>query len=210
LPLRFAVVIAVENFWRRSILKLRDASTGEVKVKLGYAVLTLSLLCASLTAQAEVTGTGLQYGRADGGPGLKDPTPKGAGQIQFSPHWGAEFASIDSAVGLNGSELATSRGYASRGTSLVGIGTLPLTNSFSFYGKVGVVQGEDEDRFSFVGPVYGLDRTTDFTYGLGLKYDFSPTLGLRFEWQRFSPGGYLPGFGEGDVDLLSGGLRYRF
>jgi opacity protein-like surface antigen len=179
-------------------------------VKLGYVVLTLSLFAASLPTQAEVTGMGLQYGRPDGGPGLKDPTPKGVGRIQFSPHWGAEIAGVDSAAGLNGSDLATSYGYATRATSVMGIGTLPLTDSFSFYGKAGVVRGEDEGRFSFVGPAYGLDRTTDFTYGLGLKYDFSPTLGLRLEWLRFSPGGYLPGFGEGDVDLLSGGLRYQF
>jgi opacity protein-like surface antigen len=104
----------------------------------------------------------------------------------------------------------TSRGYATKGTSLLGIGTLPVTQGFSLFGKVGVVRGDEDGNLNFGGPAYRLDGSTELTYGLGLKYDFSSNLGLRLEWQRFTPGGYLQPFGEGDVDLLSGGLRYRF
>ena len=68
---------------------------------------------------------------------------------------------------------------------------------------------QSECRFPATG-FDGHDGSTELTYGLGLKYDFSSNLGLRLEWQRFTPGGYLQPFGEGDGDLLSGGLRYRF
>ncbi len=101
-------------------------------------------------------------------------------------------------------------GDATKGTSLLGIGTLPVTQGFSLFGKEGVVRGDEDGNLNFGGPAYRLDGSTELTYGLGLKYDFSSNLGLRLEWQRFTPGGYLQPFGEGDVDLLSGGLRYRF
>lgn len=170
------------------------------------------LLCGlAVSGYAEnLSGVGLQYGRSSAGQGLKDPSYKGVGRIQFSPNFGAEFASIDQAAGLNGTEVPTSRGFAGKGTSLFGIGTLPLSESVSVFGKLGLVRGEDEKLLVFGGPAYALENGTDLTYGVGLKYDFSPNLGLRFEWQRFTPGGYLQNSSEGDVDLLSGGLRYRF
>jgi opacity protein-like surface antigen len=84
----------------------------------------------------------------------------------------------------------TSRGYATKGTSLLGIGTLPVTQGFSLFGKVGAVRGDEDGNLNFGGSAYRLDSSTELTYGLGLEYDFSSNLGLRLEWQRYTPGGY--------------------
>ena len=78
---------------------------------------------------------------------------------------------------------------------LVGIGSFPLANRFSVFGKLGFAMWEAE----FPG---GDDDGTDLTYGIGLQYDVSRNLGLRAQWQRYDV--------EADADVLSVGLVYRF
>jgi OOP family OmpA-OmpF porin len=78
---------------------------------------------------------------------------------------------------------------------LVGIGSFPLANRFSVFGKLGFAMWEAE----FPG---GDDDGTDLTYGIGLQYDVSRNLGLRAQWQRYDV--------DADADLLSIGLIYRF
>lgn len=95
---------------------------------------------------------------------------------------------------------------------LVAVGSFPLANQFSIYGKLGMYRGEI-DRTATLGGFSASDSasTTDFTFGLGARYDFMPNLGVRAEWQRYM------NFGEAigpdvdiDVDVLSIGLIFRF
>lgn len=78
---------------------------------------------------------------------------------------------------------------------LVGIGSFPLGNRFSVFGKLGLAMWEVEaGAFD--------DDGTDLTYGIGLQYDLSNRLGLRGQWQRYDV--------DGDADVLSIGFIYRF
>ena len=78
---------------------------------------------------------------------------------------------------------------------LVGIGSFPITNQFSVFGKLGFanvdveVAGESEDK-------------TELTYGIGVQYDFSPKLGVRAQWQRYDT--------EEEADVMSLGIVYKF
>jgi OOP family OmpA-OmpF porin len=94
---------------------------------------------------------------------------------------------------------------------LVGVGSFPLANQFSIYGKLGFHRSETE-----VGSAK--DDGTGLTYGLGVRYDFSRNLGVLGEWQRYgkvstpaaTSGPVSITSGEGDIDLLSVGVVWKF
>jgi OmpA-OmpF porin, OOP family len=94
---------------------------------------------------------------------------------------------------------------------VLAVGTLPLAERFSIYGKAGLYVADTEVRVSFagLGSVNRSDDNTDLTFGVGLRYDFTPNLGVRAEWQRYGDVS-ADAFGEGDIDLISIGLVWRF
>jgi OOP family OmpA-OmpF porin len=127
----------------------------------------------------------------------KDTAWRILGGYQFNRNFAAE-------IGYHNLGEASAPGGAAEGTAweLVGIGTLPLGNQFSAYGKLGVYRGELE--------AFGAEETNnDLTFGVGLQYDFTRALGVRGEWQRYSNmgGGAVA---ETDVDVLNVGAVYRF
>ena len=94
---------------------------------------------------------------------------------------------------------------------LVAVGSLPLDNNFSLYGKLGAYRAEAE-LSSNVG-VSGDKKTTDLTYGLGARYDFTRNLAVRAEWQRYQgievPNTVLTS-GDSDADVLNIGVLWKF
>jgi OmpA-OmpF porin, OOP family len=85
----------------------------------------------------------------------------------------------------------------------VGIGSYPIVDKLSVYGKLGLYRGELE------GPA-GEETNNDLTYGVGLQYDFLKNVGVRGEWQRYNKMGGGSGIPETDVDVVSIGVVYRF
>jgi opacity protein-like surface antigen len=135
------------------------------------------------------TASGIGLGYRASGEGLK-------GQRSFGPRFGAELTDPIEGAGAEG--LASPRGLSAKGSGVSGVGSMPLGENVSVYGKLGVLQEEPQLNLGIPG------SGTDLTYGLGLKYQFTNDLGLRFEWQRFNGGSPF------DDDVLSGGLRYSF
>lgn len=94
---------------------------------------------------------------------------------------------------------------------VVGIGSLPVADRFSLFGKVGLY-GADTDidvAFAGVGTVTDSDDSVGLTFGVGARYDFTRNFGVRAEWQRYSDV-KASDFGEFDVDVLSAGIVFRF
>ena len=85
---------------------------------------------------------------------------------------------------------------------LVGVGSYPIANQFSIYGKLGFFRGEAKAGGT-------KETNTDLTYGAGVQYDFARNLGVRSEWQRYGKlgGGTLA---KSDVDVLSVGVVWKF
>ena len=110
---------------------------------------------------------------------------------------------------VSGSFGASTVKAAATALELVGIGSFPVTNELSLYGKIGIYRGETDVTGTglFSGSVS--DSNTDLTFGVGIRYDFSRNLGLRAEWQRYSDFGGSD-IGEADVDALSVGLVWKF
>ena len=92
---------------------------------------------------------------------------------------------------------------------VVGIGSIPI-DRFSLYGKLGVYRADTELRFRGSGLSESDDEsTTDLTFGFGVRYDFTRNLAVRAEWQKYSDV-EAAGLGEGDVDVMSVGVLWRF
>lgn len=93
------------------------------------------------------------------------------------------------------------------GWQVVGVGNMPISKNWGVFGKLGAHRwGTDvTSNFSSIG-----NSEPRPTYGLGLKYHFTDNLSVSGEWDRYQLG---PGNGvrpDGEIDLLSIGLKYRF
>ncbi len=100
-----------------------------------------------------------------------------------------------------------------RGINLDLVGTLPITEKFSVFGRVGANYAEASDSFAGSGAVTVLNpnpnkRETNGKVGLGLQYAFSDALAMRGEIERYRVNDAVGN--KGDVDLVSVGLVYRF
>ncbi|HJY77769.1 MAG TPA: outer membrane beta-barrel protein [Burkholderiales bacterium] len=93
---------------------------------------------------------------------------------------------------------------------VVGVGSWPLGNNFSIFGKLGFYNAE----VKLSGNASGKKTTTDLTYGVGGQYDFNRNLGLRLEWSRYSgvkaPDVGGTSSGDNDIDVVSLGALWRF
>jgi OOP family OmpA-OmpF porin len=100
-----------------------------------------------------------------------------------------------------------------RGLNLDLVGTLPITDSFSVFGRAGITYAEAKDRFASTGAVVvnnpnPSERAANWKAGVGLQYAFTPTLSVRAELERYRINDAIGN--KGDIDMASVGLVYRF
>ena len=100
-----------------------------------------------------------------------------------------------------------------RGLNLDLVATLPVTGSFSVFGRAGLTYAEAKDRFASTGAVVVNDpnpseRAANWKAGVGLQYAFTPALSLRAELERYRIKDAVGN--KGDIDLASVGLVFRF
>lgn len=130
------------------------------------------------------------------------------GGYQFTKNWGLEFGYVDfGELDVKGTILgipATAKAEVD-GWTLSGVGTLPFTDNFSGFAKLGLIRAEADIKATVGGvTVSDDDSSTEWTAGLGVKYDFTKNVSLRAEWERFND------LGDDDADLLSVGLVFKF
>jgi OOP family OmpA-OmpF porin len=159
-------------------------------------------------------GAGLGRTQSDvNAPGIsgddEDTAWKLFGGYQINRYLGLELGYHDlgraSATGPGGSATFDSTAW----TGSV-VGSLPITQRFAGFAKVGLARTETDAVGTIGGaPSVTNDRNTDATYGLGLRYDFTKAVGVRGEWERFRSGGGLGG-GKNDIDVFSVSGVVRF
>ena len=86
---------------------------------------------------------------------------------------------------------------------VVAVGSIPVADAFSVYGKLGFYSGQAETRNNF--GVVSDDSGGGVTFGFGVRYDFTRNLGVRAEWQRYAEVG-----DDIDVNLVTLGVLFRF
>ncbi|HTN64631.1 MAG TPA: outer membrane beta-barrel protein [Burkholderiaceae bacterium] len=100
-----------------------------------------------------------------------------------------------------------------RGLNLDLVGTLPITDKFSAFARVGMNYADVRDSFSGTGAVRVLDpnpskREANYKFGVGAQYAFTEALAMRVEAERYRINDAVGN--RGDIDLVSVGLIYRF
>jgi OOP family OmpA-OmpF porin len=100
-----------------------------------------------------------------------------------------------------------------KGLNFDAVLSLPLTEKFSLFGRVGVDRARTSGTFAGTGSVTfrnprPKEQATNVKYGGGLQYDFTRTFGMRAEWERYRINDAVGS--KGDIDLTSIGLLVRF
>jgi OmpA-OmpF porin, OOP family len=129
------------------------------------------------------------------------------GGYQINRNFAAEFGYIDlGKVTISGP--GGSATFKSTAWELVGVGSIPVANNFSVYGKFGFYRADSDLDFNvvFFGSGSESETNTDVTFAFGGRFDVTRNLALRGEWQRYSD----VGDGATDVDVLSVGVIWKF
>lgn len=97
-------------------------------------------------------------------------------------------------------------GVESRGYSLSGVGSIPMGEQFSFFGKLGYAMISSKD----VSPIARPEADSKaVTYGLGGQFNFSPAFGLRAGWDRYNIDDSAVTL-KGNISLVSVGAVFKF
>ena len=119
----------------------------------------------------------------------------------FSPNFGieGEYLALGEIKGGGGSAKST-------GFSLSGVGSFPLNEQFSLFGKLGYAMITSKFGGSAAGPDA---KSKAVTYGLGGQYNFSSGVGVRLGWDKYKLDDSSQSF-NGHVSLISVGAVFKF
>lgn len=144
----------------------------------------------------------------------EDNSYKLSAGYRLSQNWKAELNYLDmskpslTSYAFGPGVLQEGRG---KGLQLVGTGTLPVTERFGLFGKLGAFHSNLESSCTTnILTCAAADRGTDLTYGVGLRYDFTKTVSVKGEWERFRRFGGRDAVGDADRNVFSVGLGFRF
>ena len=157
----------------------------------------LALAAASTPALSQDAGwyAGISFGQSKvkdlctglGGLGItscddKDTALTVFGGYQINKNFGVELGYV-----TLGEVSATAPGVTvtaeAKGFELVGVGTVPLNQKFSLFGKLGFFRWDVDASAPGVSTS---ESGTDLTYGFGVKYDFTTKFAVRGYWQKYN------------------------
>ena len=128
------------------------------------------------------------------------------GGYQFNRYFAGEFGLVDL-----GSAIATFGGardeVKAKAWELTAVGSAPIVDRFSIFGRFGVYFAEVKENTNFAGNFS--HSNNDLTYGFGVRYDFTRNLAMRGEFQRYSDVGGGPIL-TSDVDVVSLSVLWMF
>jgi len=138
----------------------------------------------------------------------KDTAWKVFGGYMFNRNFGIEAAYVDlgevSYSGSFGGAAVTGGKVEVNGFNIAALGSYPVTQEFSVFGKIGLFLWNAEASDTTGGvPFSAKNDGTDLSFGLGVGYSFTPNLGVRAEFERFEAS-------DADANLISIGIVWRF
>ena len=158
-----------------------------MKKSLIVAALCSAFMAGPVFAQAYL-GAGIGSARTD----THNTSGKIYGGFQFNPTWGIELGYTD---------LGKYKGANVESTTLSGVGTLPMGQNWSLFGKLGAAS--NQPHFG------GAGRHSDVLLGIGLGYSINKNVSARLEFENF---GKLSNVGGSNSNgrNLGLGLQYAF
>jgi len=180
------------------------ANVGETRAKIDNPRITSGLLAGGFTTSSIANDE-------------RDTGYKVFSGYQFNKYFALEGGYFDlGKFGFTATTIPTGtlRGDIKlRGLNLDLVGSLPITDKLSAFGRVGANYAEAKDTFRGTGFVIVNNpnpsaRDTNIKYGAGLQYAFSDAWAMRLEGERYRVDDAVGN--KGDIDLVSIGLVYRF
>ena len=153
---------------------------------------------------SKISSGGCEEGGLPSGVSCEDTTTsfKVFGGYQFNRNLALEAGYTDNLATLELRGFGQSVETTASAFELLVVPSLPVTESFSIYGKLGVYAANTEVRTVS-------ESNTGGTIGAGLAWHINKNLTARADWQRYaSIGGDT--VGEADVDTFNIGLLVRF
>jgi OOP family OmpA-OmpF porin len=111
---------------------------------------------------------------------LTSTNPTGWGVFvghEFNPNFAFEAEYLNLGEIKAGTSSAKSTGF-----SLSGIGSIPLNDNFSLFGKLGFAMITGSPGGSYAGNDM---KSRALTYGLGGQFNLNPSLGIRLGWDKY-------------------------
>jgi OmpA-OmpF porin, OOP family len=129
------------------------------------------------------------------------------GGYRFTQNLAAEVGYVDFGELSDNIPGVGSATLSANAMEVVGVGSYPVAERFSVFGKLGLYRGEADMTLNLVDvdAASGRDTNTDLTYGVGVQFDFRPNIGLLGSWQRYADVGDVT-----DVDAMTIGMLFRF
>ena len=128
----------------------------------------------------------------------------------FSKYYGLEVSYADAGEANIVAPAATpgTLDISSRLASFQGTLNVPFGDRFALLAKVGLTYFKaDYDRTGSFNSLNSGDDGLEPSIGAGFTVNFLNNLALRAEWEKFND---AAGYGNGDIELLSASLLYRF
>lgn len=127
---------------------------------------------------------------------------------KFTRNWAVEIGYVDlgsfGASGRFGGAPATVNADVT-GWNVSAVGTLPLNDMFSLYGKLGYLRSETKATANVAGAVgRGKSRENDITGGIGARYHINRNFSMSLEANHYELGD------NGDAQAYLLGVRYDF
>lgn len=135
-----------------------------------------------------------------------DTAIKVFGGYQVNKYVAGELGVVDLGSAQSTAGGATDE-FKVKAWELSAVGSLPLAQRFSVFGRLGLYFARAEENTNFSGD--SSHTNNDLTYGVGVRYDFSRNLAVRGELQRYGDvgGGDVR---RADIDLLGVSVLWMF
>jgi OOP family OmpA-OmpF porin len=137
---------------------------------------------------------------------------------QFNPYVAIEGGYVDlgkSGYSASVTGAAVQSDVKASGLAIAALGILPINESFSLFGKLGLINAAVEIEATASAGGSSASSSISATkikgnWGLGAAYNVNKQLALRVEYERFMKLGDANSTGEVDVNLLSAGIAFKF
>lgn len=132
---------------------------------------------------------------------------------QVSENLGFEFGYIDFGEADVLDNVGDTADFEATGLTAAVVGTLPLGDKWTLFGKFGVVRWDTDVDINVApfGSFSDSEDGIDPMYGFGVKYEFTDRISGRAEFETFQDvGDDVDGFtidGESDIEVLSFGIE---
>lgn len=92
------------------------------------------------------------------------------------------------------------------------IGTAPINESFSVFGKVGVARASLDNDANVIGVGAGKEsaNSTKATFGVGASYNINKQMAIRAQYEDLGKWGDDATTGTSKVNMFSVGIAYKF